>query len=58
MQKSQVHIDVTFPDEQILALSHVEISPWFADIANYLSAGIIPSEFTFKQKKRFFAEVK
>ena len=42
MQKNQVQIDDTFPDERILALSHAEISPWFADIANYLAAGIIP----------------
>ena len=58
MQKSQVHINDTFPDKQILALSHAKISPWFADIVNYLAAGIIPSELTFQQKKRFFAEVK
>ena len=41
-----------------MVLSHVEISPWFADIANYLAAGISPSEFTFQQNKRFFVEVK
>ena len=58
VQKSQVQIDDTFPDERILALSHAEISPWFSDIANYLTVGIIPFEFTFQLKKRFFAEVK
>ena len=58
MQKHHLQIDDTFPDEQILALSHAETSPWFADIANYLSAGIIPPDLTFQQKKRFFAEVK
>ena len=47
VQKSQVPIDDIFPDEQILVLSHAEISPWFADIANYLAAAIIPSELTF-----------
>ena len=54
VQKNQVQIDDTFPDERILALSYAEISPWFADIDNYLVAGIIPSELTFQQKKRFF----
>ena len=54
VQKNQVQIDETFPDERILALSYAEISPWFADIDNYLVAGIIPSELTFQQKKRFF----
>ena len=58
VQKHHLQIDDTFPDEQILALSHDETSPWFANIANYLSAGIIPLDLTFQQKKRFFAEVK
>ena len=44
--------------KQILSLSHDETSPRFSDIANYLSAGIIPSNLTYQQKKRFFAEVK
>ena len=39
-------------------MSHDETFPWFADIANYLSAGIIPPDLTDQQKKRFFAEVK
>ena len=58
MYKNQVQIDDTFLDKQILALSHAEISPWFADIANYLATSIIPSKLTFQQNKRFFAEVK
>ena len=44
VRKSQVQIDDKFLDEQILALSYTEISPWFADISNYLVASIIPSE--------------
>ena len=58
VQKHHLQINDTFPDEQILALSHAKTSPWFADIANYLSAGIIPSDLTFQQKKKFFVEVK
>ena len=58
VQKHQLQIDDMFPNEQILALSHAETSPWFADIANYLSIGIIPPDLTFQQKKRFFVEVK
>ena len=58
MRENQSHIDDTFPDEQILALSHAEFSPWFANIVNYLAAGIVPYELTYQQKKRFFAEVK
>ena len=55
VRKSQVLIDDTFLNEQILVLSHAEISPWFADIANYLATGTIPSELTFHQNNRFFA---
>ena len=58
VQKHHLHIDDMFPDEHILALSHAETSPWFADIANYLSASIIPPDLTFQQKNRFFAKVK
>ena len=58
VQKHHLHIDDMFPDEPILALSHAETSSWFSDIANYLSASIIPLDLTFQQKKRFFAEMK
>ena len=58
VQKHHLQINDTFPDEQILSLSHDETSPWFTGIANYLSAGIIPLDLTYQQKKRFFAEVK
>ena len=36
VQKHHLQIDDTFPDEQILSLSHDETPPWFSDIANYL----------------------
>ena len=58
MQRHHLYIDDTIPNEHILSLSHDETFPWFADIANYLSAGIIPPDLTYQQKKRFFAEVK
>ena len=53
VQKHHLQIDDTFPDEQILALSHAETSPRFADKANYRC--IIPPNLTFQQNKRFFA---
>ena len=58
VQKRHLQIDDTFPDEQILSVSHDETSPWFADIANYMSVGITPPNLTYQQKKRFFTEVK
>ena len=53
--ENKVQINDTFPDERILALSHVEPSPWFSDIANYLVTGNVPFELNLQQKKRFFA---
>ena len=58
VHKHHLQIDDTFPDKKILALSHTETSPWFVNIANYLSISIIPPDLIFQQKKRFFAEVK
>ena len=58
VQKHHFQIDDTFLDKQILSLSHDETSPWFADIANYLSVIITPPDLTYQQKKRFFAEGK
>ena len=57
VHKHHLRINDMFPYEQILSLSHDETFPWFADIGNYLFAGIIPSDLPYKQKKRFFAEV-
>ena len=45
--KHHLQIDDTFPDEQILSLLHDETSPWFVDIANYLSADITPLDLTY-----------
>ena len=57
-EASQVHINDCFLDEQLLALSHVDWTSWFANIVNYLVAGIIPLDLTSQQKKRFFAELR
>lgn len=46
-----------FPDEQLL---HLEDSstPWYADLVNFLVSGVIPSEFNWQQRKRFFHQAK
>lgn len=44
----------TFPDEQLFSVS---LTPWYADIANYLAVGYIPSHWTQQDKTKFFAEV-
>ena len=38
-----LHIDDSFPDEQLFALVHY---PWYADIVNYLVTGQIPPQWT------------
>ncbi|XP_061356384.1 uncharacterized protein LOC133300814, partial [Gastrolobium bilobum] len=66
---SEVVIREEFPDEQILAISAVtemvgdkvltiSTPPWFADFANYKAAGIMPKDFTWKQRKKFLHDVK
>ena len=55
---SEVQINDNFPDEQLLAVSEVSLVPWFADYVNYLVAKVIPPEFTYQQKKKFFSELK
>ena len=41
-ETTQVHINDSFPDEQLLALSHAEFTPWFGDLVNYLAARVVP----------------
>nr|XP_028956459.1 uncharacterized protein LOC103430964 [Malus domestica] len=43
----------SFPDEQLLAVTHQV--PWYADIANYLASGEIPSEFSYQQRNKFLS---
>ena len=46
-----------FPDEQLLAIEDKRAVPWFADYMNYLVAKVIPPEFSYQQKKRFFTHL-
>ena len=47
-----------FPDEKLFAIEDKRAVPWFADYVNYLVAKVIPPEFNYQQKKRFFAHLK
>ena len=40
--KQQVQINYTFPNEQLLVVSHCDVAPWFSDIVNYLATKVIP----------------
>ena len=47
-----------FPDKKLLAIEDKRAVPWFADFVNYLVAKVVPPEFNYQQKKRFFAHLK
>ncbi|XP_055960668.1 uncharacterized protein LOC130015127 [Mercurialis annua] len=55
--RSGVEINETFPDEMLMVLSEVE-TPWYADIANYLSSEIMPPDLTYHQRKKFLSDAK
>ena len=42
-------VDDSFPDEYLFAVS--AHSPWYADIANYLVAGKLPSHLSHREKR-------
>ena len=50
-------INEEFPDERLYAVQTTSI-PWYADIVNFLASNIVPSDFSYQQKKKFFSEVK
>ena len=53
-----MQVSDNFPDEQLLAIEDIHPVPWFADYVNYLVAKVIPLEFSYQYKKRFFAQSK
>ena len=54
----EIQINDDFPDEQLLAIEDKELVPWFEDFVNYLVSRVLPLEFSYQQKKRFFAQLK
>ena len=52
-------ISDSFKDELICSVSSLKTeTPWFADFANYLAGGLIPSHLNYQQKKKFMADVR
>ena len=49
-----VPVSDNFPDEHLFVTS--VITPWYADIANYLSSGKLPPSMTTKEKKRIIKQ--
>ena len=49
-EEEKIILTENFPDEQLLKVSFQ--LPWYADIVNYLACGVIPSEFSYQQKRK------
>eukprot|EP00253_Pinus_taeda_P013909 PITA_13909 len=47
-------VDDSFPDEYLFAVS--AHSPWYADIANYLVAGKLPSHLSHQEKRKIIQQ--
>lgn len=54
-KNSDIPINESFPVEQLMAIASI---PWYADLVNYLVSGIIPSNLSYHQKKKFLWVVK
>jgi len=51
--KKEKAIEAEFLDEQLFVVAE---RPWLADMANFKAGNLIPEEFTYQQKKKFFKE--
>ena len=58
MTRDDVPVNDEFPDDKLFVIEDKRAVPWFADYVNYLVAKVIPPEFNYQQKKRFFAHLK
>ena len=56
--RDEVHVNDNFPDEKLVVIKDTKPVPWFSDYVNYLVAKVIPPNFSYQQKKRFFAHLK
>ena len=56
--REDVPVNDEFPDEKLFAIEDKKAVPWFADYVNYLVAKVIPPEFNYQKKKRFFTHLK
>ena len=54
VQKEEKEIAEYFPDEQLFQLSLQ--SPWYADIVNFLSCGIMSPELSYQQRKKLWID--
>ena len=53
-EEDKVILTENFPDEQLFKVSFQ--IPWYADIVNYLACGVVPSEFSYQQKRKLITD--
>nr|GEW32496.1 reverse transcriptase domain-containing protein [Tanacetum cinerariifolium] len=53
----KITINGNFPGETFMEINTKD-KPWFADLANYLVANIIPKGMTYQQKNKIFSDLK
>ena len=56
--RDDVPVNNEFPDEKLFTIEDKRPVPWFAYYVTYLVAKVIPPEFKYQKKKRFFAHLK
>ena len=49
-EEKKIILIENFPDEQLFKVSFQ--LPWYADIVNYLACGVVPSKFSYQQKRK------
>ncbi|XP_050225511.1 uncharacterized protein LOC126674989 [Mercurialis annua] len=52
-----MEINEWFPDETLMVIREME-TPWYADIANFLSSKVMPPDLTHHQRKKFLSDAK
>ena len=54
VKEKEMEVAENFPNEQLFQLSFQ--LPWYADIVNFLSCGVMPPEFSYQQRKKLRTE--
>ncbi|CAL2264579.1 unnamed protein product [Prunus armeniaca] len=55
-KKAVLPLNESFPDKQLFTICHEVL--WYADIANYLVGGAVPTNLSYQQKKKLLYDIK
>lgn len=55
--ETNVPLEDSFLDEQLFWVRKIS-RPWFADLANYKAAGVIPSGMSWNQRRKFLSDAR